>query len=44
MDYRLSLIKKVIQFKALINTSTNRYTFLNTKFISVLCDALDIEP
>ena len=44
MDCRLSSIGKVIQFKALINTSTNGYTFLNTKLISVLCDALDIEP
>ena len=43
MDYRLSLIGKVIQFKALINTGANRYIFLNTKLISVLYDALDIE-
>ena len=44
MDCRLSSIGKVIQFKALIDTGINRYTFLNTKLISVLCDALDIEP
>ena len=43
MDCRLSSIGKVIQFKALINTGTNRYTFLNTKLVSVLYDALDIE-
>ena len=43
MDYRLSLIGKAIQFKALINTSANRYTFLNTKLVRVLYNALDIE-
>ena len=43
MDCRLNLIGKVIQFKALINTGANRYIFLNTKLVSVLYDALDIE-
>ena len=39
----LSSIGKTIQFKALIDTGANGYTFLNIKLIRVLYDALDIE-